>query len=437
MLPSHGLQLVDRNGINCVGRVITYLCSGGGMTFFEPETWVAFSPQDHLDYIKGIERSRKDRKSRAGLKRRGGSPRNGLIIQTRVSPLDLYTYLKARFGEPNGMQTRVAADDSDNLYHWDYMLKAGGKTISFVGATQEVHVWLQDDLTDAEWLQFINNLKRDFGRVGRDKSAILHDLEKWSVFPNRYLTMARICEEHYDILQEKLPLLRKNFETTGFKAYRPSNPKHANERSKLLEAVSNAALQLPVLIPVLFESFIGLLIALLVKPQVKANARLFEAFKRSSLDIKLFELVDKCQGFARPISHDNEVMKRFWSVVNRRNDIIHGNIDPIKDATGTVYFDGKRPLYPAGGDRIDEFFRGLMESYNPEGVLADYALTHEFIIEILDHMAPQFRESMIMLMGTSEPGWDDRRQKSGVLFPEHMVTMYMPNIRHDSDLREV
>ncbi len=43
------------------------------------------------------------------------------------------------------MQTFLKKDDFDNMFHWDYNIKAGGKDLYFVGATQEVHVGLDDD----------------------------------------------------------------------------------------------------------------------------------------------------------------------------------------------------------------------------------------------------------------------------------------------------
>ena len=58
-----------------------------------------------------------------------------LVVQERISPFDIYCYLHARFGEPNGMQTFLRADDSDNMFHWEYNLKVGDKSLYFVGAT--------------------------------------------------------------------------------------------------------------------------------------------------------------------------------------------------------------------------------------------------------------------------------------------------------------
>jgi hypothetical protein len=42
-----------------------------------------------------------------------------LEIQNTIRPSDIYCYLGARFGEPNGIQNFLRSNDSDNLVHWE------------------------------------------------------------------------------------------------------------------------------------------------------------------------------------------------------------------------------------------------------------------------------------------------------------------------------
>lgn len=45
-------------------------------------------------------------------------------LGNQISPLDLFCYLHARFGEPNGeMMLLKEKDDVNNLFHWEYSLK--------------------------------------------------------------------------------------------------------------------------------------------------------------------------------------------------------------------------------------------------------------------------------------------------------------------------
>lgn len=404
------------------------------MSYFDPTTWQVCTPKEMLADLK---------KRRARLAARK-EPENAypeaptgrmLILQETISPLDAYTYLQARFGPPIGMQTALARDDSDNLFHWDYTLKVGEKTIIFTGATQEVHVLVEDELSDAQWLEFITAMKADFGRVGKEKKTVLNGLEKWSIFPNQYLSIANRCADLYHDLATSLPQLKKLVAMTGVRANDPAFQKHAKRQGRSLSKITTASTELTILMPVMFESFLGLIVAGLTKPELKRNPRMFNAFVRAPLDVKIMDLANRCKGFDRAIADDNPVFRRFLTVVNKRNDVIHGNIDPVGDALDTVYFDGKRPLFRKGGDLIRSFWAGLIEQYKPDEVVADYLLTHEFILEILDHMAPGRREEMLWIMADTQPGWDDKRQIFGSLFPNHLAMSFYPGVKYDSDLQ--
>src|SRR6266536_953505 len=50
-----------------------------------------------------------------------------------ISPLDLYCYLKARFGPPNGISMLFRKPSSDNAIQWHYTLFSSGSMIDFFG----------------------------------------------------------------------------------------------------------------------------------------------------------------------------------------------------------------------------------------------------------------------------------------------------------------
>lgn len=39
-----------------------------------------------------------------------------------IKPIDLYCYLQAKYGNPNGLQNFLRDDSSDNLIHWEWSL---------------------------------------------------------------------------------------------------------------------------------------------------------------------------------------------------------------------------------------------------------------------------------------------------------------------------
>lgn len=331
------------------------------------------------------------------------------------------------------MQTILASDDSDNLFHWDWNLKAGDHDLIFVGATQEVHVNFGRAVTDPGCQSFIAALKADFARVAGDKGRFAGTLEKWRIFPNRFLTLANRCAELYATMDRTVPRIERMLSggLTDRDFIADGNAKRAG---RLMRDVMTAPTELSVLTPVMFESFLGLIIAVLVKPAVRADRVSFDAFIRSPLNIKLVGLADRCVGFRSPLDQRDPAFGRYWQVVNRRNDVIHGNVDPERDALEVVYFHGKRPLYKAGGDRIREHWSGLMRQYRPREVMNDYVAAHEFILDILDHLHPAVRVGVDRLMRDTQPAWDAKRRKSGVLFPDVVATVLFEGLRYDWEL---
>jgi len=89
------------------------------------DKWRPVSPDEELQFLDRLRNLPKtgDGKSR-------GAHWNDCNL---ISSLDIYSYLKARFGAPNGFQMQLKKPNSDNLIHWNYTLTAGAARIDFVG----------------------------------------------------------------------------------------------------------------------------------------------------------------------------------------------------------------------------------------------------------------------------------------------------------------
>jgi len=278
-------------------------------------------------------------------------------------------------------------------------------------------------------------LRTDFGRVGQYKGRFAASLEKWNVFPNQFLAIANRCAELYNDITTTLPKIERKILADKLTTQALIAEKRRKVHARWMKAVTTAPTELSVLMPVLFESFIGLIVALLIKPEVKNDAEALNAFVRGPLDQKLLAIADRCAGFDRPLVREDPVFGRYWTVVNRRNDIIHGNVDPVRDSLEVVYFHGKRPLYKTGGDRTRQHWKRLIDRYRPQDVVDDYLAMHAFIVDILDHMTPGGRRVVEMVMEDTQPGWDNRRKIAGRLFPDHVATTVFEGMRYDWQLK--
>ncbi|MBZ5564551.1 MAG: hypothetical protein LAP13_19305, partial [Acidobacteriia bacterium] len=348
-----------------------------------------------------------------------------LIVRQQLSPLDVYCYLKARFGEPNGFQNWLRQDTSDNWIHWDYYLKAGDEDVYLCGMSREIHCMVSEKLTDGNWRDLVLAVKADYGRVGKDKSAVLKSLEHWVTFPNKFVEIADICAElHAEILDNMGRY--QSYKTPSFRNKKTSarGAKLADQLAKRSVELYRHCLELSLLTPVLAEAFINMVVLILCKQEIRRNKRQFEEFIRSNIDVKLFDLFYKCEGFAKAIDQDSEEFKSFKRVMDKRNNAIHGNCDPEREKIEHVYFEGKRPLFPEPGDHIGKFFEALERQHQPNVVIKDYEETYAFLLYILECLIPGQRRDVWRILEDSYPGYDVNRKIAGCLFdifPAHPV----------------
>lgn len=55
------------------------------------------------------------------------------VLKNEIRPVDIYCYLSARFGAPNGIQSLLRKNDTDNLIHWDWILRSGTRIVMILG----------------------------------------------------------------------------------------------------------------------------------------------------------------------------------------------------------------------------------------------------------------------------------------------------------------
>lgn len=402
---------------------------------FDIASWRALTKKEVADFLKALYENAKARQSgrrKKSPERRLGS---GLIIRTHLTPLDVYCYLKARFGEANGFQNYLRRDDSDNLIHWEYQVQAHGVNMNIMGSDRQIHFWIGEMLTDQQWKELISIIKGDYKRVGVEKSRVLRGLEKWMVFPNKYVQIADVCAELYEDICNNIG---------GFESYRPTSVHQRREgkaRSAVAEKLSKRAgklygncIQLALLTPILAEAFINLLILVLCKPETRNDKAAFEQFVRSHIHTKIFSLSEHCIGFANALDENTPGFKEFKRVMDRRNHAIHGNIDPIRERLETVYFHGKVPVFSETGDHLGRYFDAMERQYAPQRVIDDYISTHSFLIEIVRNLEPMVGFQLWQVLEDPYPGYDARRQRAGVLFPNYVVSGYPVGLRYDDEL---
>ncbi|MFC4260053.1 hypothetical protein ACFOZ5_13595 [Marinobacter lacisalsi] len=353
-------------------------------------------------------------------------PKGGEVWEftNEIKPIDLYSYLYAKYGQPNGMQNFFRSDDSDNLIHWEWAL-AGEYGLTLIQGHNfrtEVHL-IGDFKGKALTLEsFITQIKSDIGNYGRLISELRKDLEKWTQFVNPYQRISSAVNQHFKKLNEL------NISPEEDKV---PQPKSADDMALYQERWKSVAEKysfavglifgLRSMLPVLAESFVNLILFMLCKKDIKNNERLFQNVLRQPIDVRVQSLHINCIGFEEQIDYSSKECRNFHSLMNERNDLLHGNVEVNKLAIGDVYFRGKVPIFLEYQDFWDRSIGVSLDSVGFKGIYKDHEAVIEFIQHIMSKLNPEVRAEVALTTGRRQLGLNKKNGRLGVLLPEHMV----------------
>ncbi|MBZ9825677.1 hypothetical protein LB534_10335 [Mesorhizobium sp. CA18] len=384
--------------------------------------WRAATRQEVVEWVT------RDRKPK---KKKGGAI---LAVRSRLRPVDIYCYLKARFGEPNGFQNFLRKDDSDNWIHWDYSLKAGETDVYILGMSREIHIMVGEALTHQQWRDLIVGIRTDYARIGPQKSAVLQSLEKFVVFQNKFVSIAGLCADlHAAIIDAPAK--------TAFPERSPGAKSRLKTLEKAMQGVSTRAndlfgncLKLHLLMPVMAEAFINMVILMFTRDEIRNAPEAYQAFIRAKIPDRLALLSQHCDGFARDIDKSTNAYAHFMRVIDKRNFALHGNVDPIREQIEVVYFDGRRPLFNMPGNHVERFFEHLEAIHRPEEIVSDYEAVHAFLWEITECLKPRTQTFFKQVIGDAYPGFEVHKKRATRILPDHVMMGMLPSVLYDDDL---
>jgi hypothetical protein len=353
-------------------------------------------------------------------------PKDGEIWEftNEIKPLDLYCYLYAKYGPPNGMQNFLRSDDSDNLIHWEWTLAGEYGLTSIQGQNFRSEVHLIGDFKGKGLTlnDFISQIKSDIENYGKNISELRKELEKWTQFVNPYQRIESAVNQHFSKLEE----LELNPQAD--KVPQPTSEDEMKTYSQRWAAVSakysfaiGLTFGLRSMLPVLAESFINLVLFVLCRPDIKSNERLFQNTIRQPIDVRIQSLHINCVGFESAVDYTSDECKAFHSLMNERNDLLHGNVEVNKLSIGDVYFNKCVPLFLQYEDFWDKSIGVSMQSVKLKTIHHDRNVVEKFIQYILSKLNTQLREQLELIMKKGQLGFNKKTGRIGVLFPKHMV----------------
>lgn len=367
-------------------------------------------------YLKGLNSGDRDEKRKRNYY---------WTCTTGIAPLTIYSYLKARFGKPNGFQTFLKKkNDVDNLIHWDFTLICDGTKISFYGFLFNFDVLISgvDEKRDGDEKLFFSALAQDFRNYARPMRTAKKSFEKWNLFLNTFYYLSEMVNG----LSEKLGAIDLPRPTS-------KKPTSKDEYEALMRSANGlhsafeTATSLKLIVPVWIESFINLVILMLADSEIRSNPRAFTRFKRSPVLDRIKSLHLHCQGFKSPIEGNEPEVKAIRPLFQNRNKILHGHVGPNTSRNSEIYFDDRTTPLIGNNTYMTRFFHDLLLSeVHPKDLLNEVNAGEGFIGLILRNLDPPIARMLVRVMSENMPGWDAKRRIIGVVLPPQFVDMVFP-----------
>lgn len=317
-------------------------------------------------------------------------------LKNEIKPVDLYCYLYARFGPPNGIQNFLRADHSENLFHWEWALRSCGRILLLQGMNFRTEVWLSgEEQPPSARDELVVVLKSTFANYGTGMSRIRKSLEHWIEFVNPYQRIRRSVEQ----LVEELESLNVNESVERRKdlAYYNSAEDWAADWKRQADTYSRATglcFGVRSMLPVMAEAFVNFLLYLLMKPALKKDERLRENIIRQPIDVRIKSLSHNCIGFQRDVDYASDVCRRYHTLVNERNDLLHGNVVVEKLKFNQLYFNRKVPVFESYSSMWDRAFGVAQRSVGLEVLEQELATVNELIEYLLTCLNDRIRDQV-------------------------------------------
>lgn len=348
-----------------------------------------------------------------------------LILRNEVSPGDLYCYLGARFGRPNGLQNFLRSDDSDNLIHWEWALRYKDGWITIQGMNFRTEIWILGNATaqDSDREELVGQLKADFAAFGKEMSRIRKDLEHWTEFVNPYRRIRSSIENLLDELRE----LRLRPEDEALPDI-SSAAQVSTERWSDLGAKYTKGLGLCFgirsMLPVMAEAFVNLILFVLMKPELRSDERLRENTIRQPIDVRVKSLHLTCDGFEKLVDYSHEFCKAYHTLVNERNDLLHGNVVLEKLKFNEVYFNGSVPVFKQYRPMWERSVGVDIQAVGLHRLEKEVETVDNFTAYLKSCMKVKVREQFERISQTRDLGINSANGRIGILFPGHLVDFF-------------
>ena len=149
-----------------------------------------------------------------------------------------------------------------------------------------------------------------------------------------------------------------------------------------------------------------------------------EKFSRDPIDVRIKSLHLHCDGFKRPVLTSDDRFREFLRIMNRRNDTLHGNIDPKKDFGEILYFDQQDIPLPTAQHSLGEMaFKHVMADLSTERSLSSVKAVRGFVELLVESLDTDTISIVRRVIDELLLGRESKTGRIGVILPSARVAL--------------
>lgn len=314
----------------------------------------------------------------------------------------------------------------DNFIHWNYTLECTETLFEIMGLHTRTQIRAYSvQASTEEWAQLEANLLKEFSKHRKELADIKLKFEHWHLFVNPYQRLSRIVERYEKRLRA---ITIPRVQSPPIPATRDQIARFRKEMETAMEVyqeASSLSISLQMLAPVMGEAAINFFMMVLMKPEVRTDNRIREVFARDPIDVRIKALHMHCNGFEQGVTGTEDQFRDFLSLMDRRNDRLHGNIDPRKTTGEEIFFDlGNIPLFLKHQGFAELARSSALADLSVEEALADVRVVRSFVAFLLSLLEPGVNTCIKRAMEDLQLGFRRDSHTIGVILPHAHIDFF-------------
>jgi hypothetical protein len=353
-----------------------------------------------------------------------------IILRKEISPAGLYLYLLARFGDPNGIMSEFRKYDNQAAQSilWHYTLAWKARLIHIVCHNFRIDIFFSPgqevDITPEQFALLVN---QGLSRHRKEVDVARKSVERYKSFLNplsHFIDSIDRMIQKAENLDKSLVKNKAQPETLeDIRWHIENHEQHAIAASEL----AGYCLSIRMMSPVAAEMFVNLLIYNLYK-DIGNRKQSIDDFSRSSIITRVRELAQKCDGFKSSPDGEAQPFKDFLTLMNRRNDLLHGNIKPESRTEDDFQVHNNIPTILKFRSMFDRALGPTLNAFPIEEAKRDRDITINFIQYILSCLDENTRTEIEPMLTSIDLHYNVRDKRLIVLQDNVFVDSIDPEL---------